>query len=158
MTRTLLTAIFLTLFSQTAWAKTLLMVCDAKKTKAAYAQDGKVYWKLETGLFKSTIYFRDKIKWIPWCDIDYFKSKSSKTAEFLDGKFDQGDAAGICTRSWKIYSKDKSKVAYDTIHSYVDFYRLRYETKTDRKINETSEVIIDHKSDCELTQNLTGAK
>ena len=134
------------------------MVCDAKKTKAAYAQDGKVYWKLETGLFKSTIYFRDKIKWRPWCDIDYFKSKSSETLEFLDGQYDQGDAAGICTRSWKRYSKDKSKVAYDTTYSYVDFYRLRYETKTDRKINETSEVIIDHKSDCELTQNLIGAK
>jgi hypothetical protein len=82
MTRTLLTAIFLTLFSQTAWAETLLMVCDAKKTKAAYAQDGKVYWKLETGLFKSAIYFRDKIKWIPWCDIDYFKYTLADTDLF----------------------------------------------------------------------------
>jgi len=156
MTRTLITAIFLTLFSHPVTAETVLMVCDAKKTKADYAKDGKVYRKLETGLIKSKIYFRDKIKWQLWCDVDYFKSNSSKTSEFLESEYELGDAAGVCTRKWKKYAKDDpTKVAFDTDYSYVDFYRLIYETKTYRKINENSETITDHKSDCKLIQNLT---
>jgi hypothetical protein len=159
MTRTLLTAISLTLLSQTVFAETVLMVCDAKKTKAAYAQDGKVYWKLETGIIKSEIYFRDKLKWQSWCDIEWLKSKSSKTSEFVTGTYDQGDAAGACTRVWKRQSNENpNNPVFYTTYSYVDFVRQIYETTTDRKTNEKSKRILRHQSDCKLIQNLTDDK
>ena len=115
----------ITYVNKSARAEAIIMKCSYGQVQNNFAPDKELFWKLESGFFGDTIFYRRKLGWQEWCKSEDKKEFPEDRWNIVTWNLEIGDDAARCDRFFMWKDENGNWIPYQ-YYSEVDFVRTRY--------------------------------